>query len=337
MKTQSAETAARSSIQTLPPNYAPKRKARDPFIDSRVYALANTIIILLNLMPASWARAVGRTLGWAVWRIDGRHRQRVLRHMDLAFRDEKSRAEKDDICRRFFEHMGLSTVEFARLGQLTAHNVEELVDLGELKTFDELLARGKGLLCVPAHHGNWELCGYSVALKGYPLKSVARPLDNPLLNDLIMTLRERSGNEIVQKWKALWKLKKMLDRHEIVTMSVDQNGGVAGLFVPCFGVLASTVTSPAELHLATGAPIIVATLNRKPDGIHHVLRVWDVIEQAQTGDRAADVYAVIARVNAAVERSVREYPEQWLWIHQRWKTRPPGEVPGPDGLPPRIY
>ena len=100
-------------------------------------------------------------------------------------------------------------------------------------------------------------------------------------------------------------------------------------------MLASTVTSPAELHLATRSPIVVATTNRCADGIRHVLRVWDVIEFTPTEDHDADVRAIITRINAAVERAVREYPEQWLWIHQRWKTRPPGEMPGADGLPPR--
>ena len=317
-------------------SFAPKRKPRDPFLDSRVYALANALILVLNILPASWARALGRAVGRLAWWLDGKHRRRVLRHIDLAFRGSKTRDEKEDICRRYFEHTGLSVIEFARLGQLTRENVDAAADLSALKTFDELLARGNGLLCVPAHHGNWEMCGYAVALKGYPLKSVARPLDNPLLNDLVMTLRERSGNEIVQKWKALWKLKKLLDRRQIVTMSVDQNGGMAGLFVPCFGVLASTLTSPAELHLATGAPIVVATLNRQPDGVHHKLHVWDTIEHKPTEDHSADVYTVIARINAAVERAVRTYPEQWLWIHQRWKTRPAGEVAGPDGLPPLV-
>ena len=293
------------------------------------------MIELLNILPGGMARSLGRFMGRVAWRIDGKHRRQIIHHMDIAFRDEKTRKEKEDLCRRWFEHMGLSVVEFARLRQITAENVDALVELPESKVFDKLLSLGKGLLCVPAHHGNWELCGYAVALKGYPLKSVARPLDNPALNALIKSVRERSGNETIEKWKVLWKLKKLLDRKCIVTMSIDQNGGVGGLFAPCFGTLASTVTSPAELHLFTRTPIVVTTCNRKSDGIHHVLRVWDVIEHEPTADRAADVTAIITRINLAVENAVREYPEQWLWVHKRWKTRPPGEVPGPDGLPPR--
>jgi Kdo2-lipid IVA lauroyltransferase/acyltransferase len=317
------------------PSLAPKRKPRDPFIDSRVHALVCALIRFLNLLPAPAARWLGRSLGALAWRFDARHRKQVRRHMDLAFRDEKSAAEKERLCRSYFEHIGLAVVEFARLEQITPQNVDDLADLSELKVFDELLARGKGLLVVPAHHGNWELCGYSVALKGYPLRSVARPLDNAAVNDLVTAIRERSGNQIIQKWKVLWKLKKLLDAGGVVVLTTDQNAGVAGTFLPFFGVLASTLTSPADLHLATGAPIVVASMNRKPDGIHHVFRVWDVIEHRKTSDYDADVKAVLTRVNAAMEKSIREYPEQWLWVHKRWKTRPPGELPGPDGLPPR--
>jgi Kdo2-lipid IVA lauroyltransferase/acyltransferase len=319
-----------------PYKHAPKRKARDPWLDARVHALAQALILFLNVLPGAAARALGRGVGRLLHAIDRRHRKQVLSHLTLAFRDTLSDAQKKDICARYFEHTGLSVIEFARLKQLNAENVDALCDLSELKRFDELLKDGKGLLCVPAHHGNWELCGYAVALKGYPLQSVARPLDNPLLNEMVRSLRETSGNRIVEKWKVLWKLKKLLDKGGIVTMSVDQNGGVAGLFVPMFGVLASTVTSPAELHLASRVPIVIATMNRQQDGVHHKLHIWDVIRHAPTDDRAADIATVITRINAAVEKAVRAYPEQWLWVHKRWKTRPPGEKPGLDGLPPRV-
>lgn len=317
-------------------SYAPKRKPRDPFWDSRVAAFASALIEFLNLLPESVARGLGRAVGALAWRIDGRHRKQILQHMDLAFRDEKPRAEKERLCRAYFDHIGRAVVEFARMRKVTKENVDELVDFSELKRFDELLARGRGLICVPAHHGNWELCGYAVALKGYPTKSVARPLDNEPLNDLVTSIRERSGNEIIQKWKVLWRLKKLLDKNEVVTISIDQNGGVGGTFVPFFNVMASTVTSPADLHLIAGVPIVVATLNRIPGGNRHVFRIWDVIEHQKTDDHAADVRAVITRINAAYEQSIREYPEQWLWVHKRWKTRPPEEVPGLDGLPPRV-
>jgi len=318
-----------------PYQHAPKRKPRNPFWDSRVTAAVRGVIECLNALPAPVARWLGRAVGRLVWKIDKRHRKQILWHMDLAFRDEKTRDEKERLCKAYFEHLGLSLIEFARMRQVTRENVHDLVDFSEVKVFDELLARKKGLLCVPAHHGNWELCGHTVALLGYPLKSVARPLDNVSLNDLITSMREASGSEIIQKWKVLWKLKKLLDHGGIVTLSIDQNGGVAGKFVPFFGVLASTVSSPADLHLMTGTPIVVATLNRLPDGIRHKFNVWDVIEEKRTDDHQADVLRVLTRINAACEKSIRAYPEQWLWVHKRWKTRPPGEVPGADGLPPR--
>jgi KDO2-lipid IV(A) lauroyltransferase len=205
--------------------------------------LASALITLLNHLPAPVARWLGRAAAAVAWRLDLKHRQQVILLMDIAFRDSMQRAEKERLCRLWFEHIGLGLVEFARMRQLTREKADKLIDFSELQRLDALLARGKGLICVPAHHGNWELCGYAVALKGYPLKSVVRPLDNPSLNQLIATLRERSGNELVEKWKVLWKLKKLLDKGGLVTLSIDQNGGKGGLFLPFFGVLASTITS----------------------------------------------------------------------------------------------
>lgn len=317
-------------------SHAPTRKPRNITADRTVHALVRFVVVVISILPAEFARWLGRSMGRLAWRIDARHRKQVLRHMDIAFRDKKTRAEKEDLCRKYFEHVGLTVVEVARLAQLTPKNVSELCDLTELRQFDALMAKKKGLLIVPAHHGNWELCGYSVALMGYPLKSVARPLDNPQLNDFLMEHRQRSGHIIIEKWRVLWKLKKMLDKGDVISMSVDQNGGVGGVFVPFFGSLASTVISPADLHVIVGVPIIISTMHRQPDGIHHILRVWDVIEAEPYTDSKEAARKVLTRINAAVERSIWAYPEQWLWVHRRWKTRPPGELPTADGLPPLV-
>lgn len=304
--------------------------------DWAAYLVTLFFLYLFRYAPGCVARFIARRMADAARLCSARYRAQMRRHMDLAFRDELTPAQKRRLIRANFQHLGLILVEFARMHWLTRENVDRLVDLSAVKVLDECLAKGRGLIAVPAHLGNWELCGYAVALKGYPLKSVARPLDNPLINGLVDAVRARSGNEIIQKWQVLWKLKKLLDRQGIVTMSVDQNGGAGGLFVPLFGVLSSTIASPAELHLATGAPIAVCTLNRQPDGVHHVLHVWDVIEWHKTGDYDADRLAVVARINQAYEKAVRTYPDQWLWVHRRWKTRPRDETPGPDGLPPRV-
>ena len=294
------------------------------------------MLLLFRALPAAWARALGRCLGRLAWNFSSRYRKQIVRHMDIAFGDEFSQAQKKEWGRKNFEHIGLALAEFARMHLLTPENLAEIVDLSEGKVFDDFLAaqtlaaaaggKKRGILCLPAHHGNWELGGYALALAGYPLISVARPLDNPLLYEMIAEIREKSGNRFVHKWNVLWKLKKLLDTGSIITMSVDQNGGVAGVFVPLFGTLASTVASPAELHLATGAPIVVSTVNRLADGIHHKLHVWAVIEHPKSGDHEADKFAILQKIHVAYEKAIRAYPEQWLWVHRRWKTRPPGEA-----------
>lgn len=319
---------------TAPPNRGP----RDLATDRAVGALVRLLILFFQALPAPAARWTGRQLGLLAWRLMKRKRKQMLRHMDLAFRGEFTREQQEKWVRGNFEHVGLFIAEFARMPLLSKEDIRELCDLTEVKVFDELLAKhgGRGLMVTPAHHGNWELNGYAVSYAGYPLLSVARPLDNPYLNEIVDGIRERCGNEIIHKYQVLWALKKQLDRGRIVTMSVDQNGGTSGIFVPLFGTLASTVASPAELALASGAPVVVATLNRLPDGVHHKFHVWDVIEFQKSGGHEADRRALLTRINQAYEKSIRAYPEQWLWGHQRWKTRPPGEKPGPDGLPPRV-
>jgi KDO2-lipid IV(A) lauroyltransferase len=314
---------------------APHRGPRDPVADRAVHALARLFLLFFRYSPGPLARWVARRMGDLAYLLSARYRSQMVRHMEIAFRGELSREARLRLCRRNFQHLGLFLAEFSRMHWLTRGNVERLVDLSQTRVLDEQLAKGRGLIAVPAHLGNWELCGYAAAVKGYPLKSVARPLDNPLINDMVDQIRQTAGNEILHKWQVLWKLKKLLDKGAIVTMSVDQNGGLGGVFAPLFGVLSSTIPSPAELHLATRAPIIVCTLNRQPDGVRHVFHVWDVIEFEKTGDYEADRLAIVTRINQAYERAVRAYPEQWLWVHKRWKTRPPGEEPGPDGLPPR--
>ncbi len=316
----------------------PKRKPRNDFLDWLAWVCIRIVVGVLRLLPGPLARGFGRAIGWLVYTFFKRNRDRVLHHMTIAFRDEVTEEQKRIWCRQYFRHLGLSIVEFARMGSLKKEALDRTFDLSACSTFDELLAEGKGrgFLCVPAHHGNWELCGYVGALKGYPMKSVGRPLDNPRLNELVMKMREESGNEIIAKWNVLWKLKKCLQKGSLVTMSIDQNGGVAGLFSPLFGALASTVTSPADLYLAARVPIAVVTLNRQPDGIRHKLHIWDVIPYEPPGDRDRTAYrnSIIHRINAAYEKAIRAYPDQWLWVHRRWKSRPKGEQAGPDGLPP---
>ncbi len=318
---------------------APKRKPRNPVLDWTACLLVRGVIVFFRVLPRSLSLAAGRGLGLTMWALSRRYRRQVVRHMDIAFRGEFTKAQKRRWCRLNFMHIGQSLAEFARLPALNRENMKELVDLTGGEKLKAAIARGKekgkGVICMMAHHGNWELGGYVLALAGYPLEAVVRPLDNPRLNVMINRMREACGNHLIEKWQVLWKLKKLLDKGKLVALSIDQNGGVGGLFTPVFGTWASTVTSPAQLHVVSGAPIVVATVNRQPDGVRHTLTVWEVIEHSRTEDLDADLEAILRRINAAYEKAIRAYPEQWLWAHKRWKTRPPGETPGPDGLPPR--
>ncbi|MCK6470961.1 MAG: lysophospholipid acyltransferase family protein [Planctomycetes bacterium] len=317
----------------------PERAERNAFADALGAIGARLLLGFFRVLPGPVARAVARAVAALAYTLLGRKRRQMVSHMTIAFRDGMTQEEKLRWARGCFRHLALSTVEFARMTKLRKETLEQIVDLSEAKVFDELLAKGKGrgLLSVPAHHGNWELLGYAMALKGYPLISVARPLDNPKMNELVLGIRTAGGNRIIDKWQVLWKLKKEIDKGSIATMSIDQNGGTGGQFIPLFGTLASTVSSPADLYLAAKVPLVVCTLNRLSDGVRHKMHVWDVIEyEERSGSYEERRDQLLLRINAAYEKAIRTYPDQWLWGHKRWKTRPLGEKPGPDGLPPRV-
>jgi KDO2-lipid IV(A) lauroyltransferase len=314
---------------------AAKRRPLGPVRLRAEYAVARLILLTFRHLPGGLARALAHALAELGWRLLPGKRREMLRHMDLAFRDGTPREKKLAWARANFHHLALMVVEFCRMHHLRKENLAELCDMTQLQVIFDLLKKGRGIIGVPGHIGNWELLGYAAALLGAPMRPIVRPLDNPLVNDLVDEVRETSGIQMIRKWQALWKLKRVLAENNVISLAIDQNGGNTGIFVPLFGVLASTIPSPAVMHFNTRAPIVVATLNRLPDGVRHRFHVWDVIEDfPRTGNPKADRYAVIRRINQALEKAILAFPDQWLWGHRRWKTRPEGEMPGPDGLPP---
>jgi KDO2-lipid IV(A) lauroyltransferase len=215
-------------------------------------------------------------------------------------------------------------IEFARLGQLTRENVDAVADLSALKVFDELLARGKGLLCVPAHHGNWEMCGYAVSLKGYPLKSVARPLDNPLLHDLLERVRTRTGNSVFYRRGAIRRVLRALEANQAVAFLIDQHMQPAdAVYVEFFNRPAATTSALAALALRTGAPVVPVFALPLPGG-----RFRMVYEHPVEPPNADDEHAITEftqRCTDVLEMYVRRYPDLWLWMHRRWRDVPAGE------------
>jgi KDO2-lipid IV(A) lauroyltransferase len=185
--------------------------------------------------------------------------------------------------------------------------------------FKTAAAQGRGVLILTAHYGNWELLAAAHGLTGLPLSIVIRPLDHPLLDDLAARFRRRSGAELIIKRQAVREVLQALRRQRMVGVLLDQNATRAeGVFVPFFGVPASTSKGLAVLALRTGAPVVPVFLRRDPDRRGHRMDVGAPIPPPTDGD----VATYTATFNQVLEAAIRRAPEQWLWMHARWRTQP---------------
>lgn len=296
--------------------------------DRLEYLLVVALAFVLRRVPRRAARAIGRAIAWLMYRLDRRH-VRIAREAVAASFPEEDAAWVRRVVRACYRHLGLSIADFARMRRITPGNVREYAVLDEdsRANSERIKADGRGAIFLTGHVGLWEYTGFCYVAHGYPLAAIARPIDNPLLSDWVDRERTRLGLRLFHKRGALVSAMRWLRDGGGVGILLDQDAGKRGIFVPFFGRLASTLPTAAELSLRTGAPVWCGTSWRDPDGLHHIV-IRGPVEAPRTGDHEKDVAALTAACNAALEARVREHPEQWLWPHRRWKTRPPEEKGG---------
>jgi KDO2-lipid IV(A) lauroyltransferase len=216
--------------------------------------------------------------------------------------------------------LGRSLAVFARLPTLNRQNIHQWIRYEGLEHYTEAKRHGRGVLFATAHLGNWELSAFAHALMTEPMNIVVRPLDNPRLDDFVEKRRTLSGNTVIGKHDAARSILRALRRNEPVGILVDQNVmAPEGVFVNMFGVPACAASGFARIAAHSGAPVIPGFALWSEEERRYVLRFYPPVEIS--GDVGCDSQ----RIQSAVERAIREHPGQWLWIHRRWKTRPPGE------------
>jgi KDO2-lipid IV(A) lauroyltransferase len=282
------------------------------------------------LLPLGWILAhlpqrlglwVGARAGDLLWLALPGRRAVALDNLGRAFGRERSEAELVDLGRRSFEHLGMNLVEACVFFFRPPSVLLSRVDLGDPEPIEAAVATGKGVLALTAHYGNWELLAAVSALSVYPLSVVMRPLDDPVVNWLIERFRRRSGVDLIAKHQALPAMRDALRQGRIVGVLLDQNASRSeGVFVPFFGIPASTSKALAVLSLRTGAPVVPIFIRRGPDGRHSV---W--ADPAVPAPETGDVTAYTAAFNRSIEAAIRGAPEQWFWLHRRWKTVPHSE------------
>lgn len=244
-----------------------------------------------------------------------RLRRTALRNLQMA-----GFADREKIVDGVFRSIARLLVSFARFPRITRENVTQYIRYDGLENFKRAQARGRGVLVATAHLGNWELSAFAHAYMTAPMNIVVRPLDNARIDDLVERRRALSGNRIIEKKDAARGILRALAANEAVGILIDQNTTLdQGVFVDFFGVKACAGSAFAKLAQRSGAALVPGFALWSEAERRYVLRFYPAIEI--TGDVAADTQ----RVHAQLESVIREYPDQWLWIHRRWKTRPAGE------------
>jgi KDO2-lipid IV(A) lauroyltransferase len=258
----------------------------------------------------------------------------LFRNQRIVFREAWSRRRAWRLLFGWARHMTYLFVDFCRMPRLSGEAFERRVDAREFRELIPLAEEGSGLICVSGHLGVWELCPFVAGLLGFPMTVVVRPTGSQPIDAVLGEIRSSGGTRVLAKWGILLPLKRALERGEMVGLLTDEDARDRQLFVPFLGTQAATTPSVAFLQRVTGAPIVVASVNRVGRERWRC-HVWRVIRFDPTREPEALEREVTAEVNAALSRAIHAYPEQWLWGSRRFLTRPPGEQPGPDGLPPR--
>jgi len=275
-------------------------------------------------LPSAAAAWIGRRLGDLGYALTPRRRRIALANLTQAFPASTARARRQ-ICRASYQHLGMMMIELVALVSCPLREVLAGIRIDGLEHLRAVMDRHGRALLLTAHLGNWELLAAASRLTPYRLSVVVRPLDAPWLEGLASRLRGKMGVELIDKRVALRPVLRALTGGDMVGILLDQNTARGeSVFVPFFGRSASTSKGIALLALRTETPIVPTFIRREAAGIH-VVTIRPPLAVAEGMAPGAAVAALTARCTEAIEEAIRETPEQWLWIHERWRTRPARE------------
>ncbi|MFN3821239.1 MAG: lysophospholipid acyltransferase family protein [bacterium] len=282
--------------------------------------------VKLRLLPLSWVRQVGRVLGLLGWWLVPFRRKVCAENLRKAFPQIDPEVIAP-LSRKVFAHFGRWTAELFYLPRMKREDLEREISVTGWENLDRAYQRGKGVIFVSGHLGNWEWLGAISSQKGYRVAYVVEAQANPLIENLLDRMRTSQGVKIIPRKEAVRGVLKSLYEGYIVAMLCDQDAGGAGVWTPFFGHFASTPRGPATFHLKTGAPIVFG-YNVFSEGKYQ--GVFEKPLSFETsGDRERAEEAIMRKITLRLEEVIRHYPDQYLWFHRRWKTpfseKPPSE------------
>jgi Kdo2-lipid IVA lauroyltransferase/acyltransferase len=304
-------------------------KSRSKLADFAVYVVVRFVICILQALSFRAACGLANILAWLIYHVDHRHRLVALDNLRHAFGGGDD-AERDRLVRAIYQHFCTMLMEIIHLPRmLHPQNWKQHMTLRNHRPILEVLLSDRPVLIVSGHFGNWELGGYIFALFGFRTHAIARPLDNPYVNAYLRRFRENTGQTILRKDGDFDKMQQVLTSKGIIMTLGDQDAGQKGQFVDFFGRPASTHKAVALLALEYNVPMIVLVSPRPPysaapgsDNWRYEGMAADIIFPEEYQDCPDAVAALTQRFTTALETMIRHYPEQYFWLHRRWKHQP---------------
>ncbi len=308
-------------------------KARSRLADYAVYLLVRVFVCILQTLSWESARTFARALAWLIYKVDRRHRLVAEENLRHAFGEQFDERQRDALVRAVYVHFCTMLVEIIQFPRkFHVNNWKQYVELyGGDKMVTSLLS-GRPLILATGHFGNWEIAGYALGLFGFTTHAIARTLDNPYLDHFLLSFRERTGQKILAKKGDFDQIQELLSGSGVIATLADQDAGQRGQFVDFFGRPASTHKAVALLALEYNTPLLVIGVprvgeaefngSRFEEPVRYRIILSDCIDPEEYKGRPDAVKAITQRYTTALERVIRLAPEQYFWLHRRWKHQP---------------
>jgi len=298
-----------------------KRRLQNQF----EYLLVRFLLAIFRALPLPAGLRLGPALGRLAQRFSSRLRRTGERNLQLAF-PELSDHQRGDLLRGCFRNFGRLLAVFSHFNASDPEKLKSVIVCEGLERIDAARANGMGVILFTGHLGAWELTSFALSMFDQPLSFLVRRLDNPRIETLVDRARTRLGNRTIDKRAAAREMLQTLQSGKTLGILVDLNTHEReGIFVDFFGIPASTTFMLAKLAARTGAPVLPIFAPWDETRRRFVVKIGEPLSISRTGDEARDVQELTQKFTTVIENYIRDYPDQWLWIHRRWKTRPPGE------------
>ncbi len=283
--------------------------------------LARTVDGLARILPLSWLRAVATGLAYLIYLLYPSRQRLARENIRKVFGDQFSAAQRRSIALRSTINIGKTMIELFKMRYMTPEQLKALVSLEGAEHLHQVLAENRGAVVITAHFGNWELGGARFAAEGFPVTVLARDSDEPVCARLINQARQHHNIEVLQR-EDIREMIRALRNNRGLGILPDQHAAAGGIELDFLGRPASTATGPAVLARHTGCAVVPFFTRRLPNGTFHS-QVLPPLPLPQTDDREQFVRQLMQQINDIISEQIRRYPEQWLWLHDRWKTDRP--------------